>query len=143
MHLSSFLNLKISVLSRSAAKKLSVTESCSFWGDLFSEISSSSNIDRSENSNIGLMRTYGFFQLQYDLCATFFLSQLENINAVEVNRRETLVVTESCSSGKSSEISSLQAIRIGVKTLKSASIAGLFQLCVQDNFVCTFLSFSA
>ena len=29
VHLSSFLNLKISVLSRSAAKKLSVTESCS------------------------------------------------------------------------------------------------------------------
>ena len=35
---------------------------------------------------LGLMRTYGFFQLQYDLCATFFLSQLENVNAVEVNR---------------------------------------------------------
>ena len=107
------------------------------------EISSSSNTDRSENAKIGLMCTYGFFQLQYDLCATFFLSQLENVNAVEVNCRKTSVVTESCSSGKSSEISSLQALRIGVKTLKPASMAGLFQLRVQDKFVCTFLSFSA
>ena len=71
-----------------------------FLEDLFSGISSSSNTDRSEESKIGLMRSYGFLQLQYDLCATFFLSQLENVNAVEVNRRETLFVTESCSSGK-------------------------------------------
>ena len=71
-----------------------------FLEDLFSGTSSSSNTDRSEESKIGLMRSYGFLQLQYDLCATFFLSQLENVNAVEVNRRETLFVTESCSSGK-------------------------------------------
>ena len=78
------------------------------------EISSSSNTDRSESAKIGLleacMRTYGLFQLQtVILCAPFFLSKLENINAVETNCRETLFVTESCSSGKIylvSEISS-------------------------------------
>ena len=120
---------------------LIVTESCSSGKICFPRHQAQATQIGVET--FGLMRTYGFFQLQYDLCATFFLSQLENVNAAEVNRRETLVVTESCSSGKSSEISSLQAIRIGVKTLKSASIAGLFQLCVKDKFVCTFLSFSA
>ena len=56
------------------------------------------------------------------LCAPFFLSQLENINAAEVNCRESLFVTESCSSG---EICfrrfQAQATQIGVKTLKSAA----------------------
>ena len=77
---------------------LIVTESCSSGKICFR--GHQAQATQIGTKTLGLMRTYGFFQLQYDLCATFFLSQLENVNAVEVNRRETLFVTESCSSGK-------------------------------------------
>ena len=80
------------------------------------------------------------------LCAPFFLSQLENINAAEVNCRESLFVTESSSSG---EICfrrfQAQATQIGVKTLKSAAYMrtyayGLFHSYKITLFAPSFLS---
>ena len=94
MDLSSFLNLKISVLSRSAAEKLSVTESCSSGEICFRRFQAqATQIGVKTLKSAAYMRTYAyglFHSYKITLFAPSFLSELENINAVEVSCRETL-----------------------------------------------------